>query len=143
MRGRISTSASSRIGRPSSSTREGDLGGVADAADALDLADVDAGDPHRRVLADVGGVLEHGLDLVLVAERELLGDGEVGADEDQRRSGSGRCGSGAAGGPCGRSARRSPWAWALGVGVGHHFFPSSSSSSSWSVAELRADLAPR
>ena len=56
---------------------------LADALHALDLADVDAGDPDRRVLADVGRVLEDGVQLEVALERDRLGPGQVGADDDQ------------------------------------------------------------
>src|SRR5262249_13361205 len=63
--------------------------GLADALDALHLADVDPGDAHRRVLADVGRVLEDRMELVGILEGQGLGDRQVGPhdqqpDQDQR-----------------------------------------------------------
>ena len=40
--------------------------------DRLDLADLDAGDPHRRVDADRVGRLEHRVELEAVGERDVL-----------------------------------------------------------------------
>src|SRR4051812_11170957 len=67
---------------------EGDLGVVAgavprqpvvaDALHALDLANVDAGDPDRGVLADVGRVPEDRMELVGVLEWQRLGPGQIG-----------------------------------------------------------------
>ena len=50
--------------------------------DLLDLADVHARDPDRRVGPDVVGVGEDGLDAEAVRERHVLG--EAGVDDDRR-----------------------------------------------------------
>ena len=50
--------------------------------DRLDLADVDAGDAHRRVLADGLGRREHGLEAVALGERDVLAEAEVAHDDD-------------------------------------------------------------
>src|SRR5207237_4613935 len=61
---------------------ERDLVRVAVALGRDDLADVDAGDPNRRVDGDHGRVAEDRLQLVAVAgERDVLG---VGEDEPDR-----------------------------------------------------------
>ena len=61
------------------------LAAAADVVHAGDLADVDPGDPHRRVLRDVVGALERRVDREVVAEGDRLGEGEVagqGEDDD-------------------------------------------------------------
>ena len=50
------------------------------ALDRRDLADVDAGDPHRRVRADVVRVWKTALKLEAVRERDVLGEAEVDDD---------------------------------------------------------------
>ncbi len=64
---------------------EGDGGRVAVAFGRGHLADVDAGDPHRRLDRDIERVAEGGVDLVAVAgERDVFGEREVRPDrEDQ------------------------------------------------------------
>ena len=52
-------------------------GGVVHRLDALDLADVDAGDPHRRVRLQVVRRAEDRLELVRVGERVGLREAEV------------------------------------------------------------------
>ncbi len=69
---------------------EGDGRGAAVAARLDHFADVDAGDPHRRIDRDIGGVGEGRLQLVAVAgEGHVFGERQVGPegedqDEDQR-----------------------------------------------------------
>ena len=62
--------------------------GVLVARDPGHLADVDAGDPHRRVLADRDRRREHALHAEPVREGDVLGEAEVdqdhGHDEDAR-----------------------------------------------------------
>jgi hypothetical protein len=61
--------------------------GLLVAPDLDDLADVDARDAHRRLRAQQVGVLDDGLDLEVVAERDRLGEAEVDDDrgQDQRQ----------------------------------------------------------
>jgi hypothetical protein len=51
--------------------------------DLLDLADVDAGDAHRRVGPQAVGGLEHGVDLVAARERDVLREAEVREHQDR------------------------------------------------------------
>ena len=90
IRGRIAAKASSWIGRPLPSTVKVTLV-LSPSRPTLDhFADVDAGDPHRRVGRDVDPVGEGGVERVAVAgEGDVFGEGQVGADrededEDQR-----------------------------------------------------------
>src|SRR5207342_533545 len=65
--------------------REGDGGGVAVAFGRDHAADVDAGDPYRRVGGDIDPVAEGRVELVAVAgEGDVAGEGQVGPDgEDE------------------------------------------------------------
>ena len=59
------------------------LAGVALALDRGDLADVHAGDAHRRLRADVDRGGEHGVQAKAVLERDVLGEAEVHDDREQ------------------------------------------------------------
>ena len=79
MRGRIFSSASFWIGRPLSSISivTSPRPCRSRPARPSDLADLDAGDPHRRLRLEVVRVVEDGLELVRVRERVRLREAEV------------------------------------------------------------------
>ena len=65
--------------------------GVLVSGDPGDLSDVDARDPHRRVLADRHGRREHALHAEPVRERDVLGESEVHPNhDDDEHHGAGR-----------------------------------------------------
>src|SRR5262249_38786997 len=59
--------------------------GLLVATDLDDLADVDAGDPHRRPRPQQRRVLDDGLDLEVMTERDRLGEAEVRHDRGQEQ----------------------------------------------------------
>ena len=79
--------------------------------DRLDLADLDAGDPHRRVDAQAVGGLEHRVEAEAVGEGDVLGEAQEHGDEDDRERDQ-PDGDGAAAGA------------AAAGGDGHYFVPS-------------------
>ena len=99
MRGRILAVASSCSGSPSSSIWSTTTAAsvVLVGLDLLDLADVDAGDPHRRAGPDRVRRLEDGVDLVRRRERDVLGEAEERRSRRSRPARSGRSATGLSG----------------------------------------------
>ena len=107
IRGRIFSVASEWIGRPCDSISIVTRPVLPSRLIERDLADVDAGDPHRRFGVDVERGREHGVQAEAVFERDVLGEAEVDDDHDDHdRARSARRGPGSTAAARRRGLRR-------------------------------------